>query len=165
MSDYADKNYYIVTEEELTDVADAIRDQLESSEGLTFPNGFITGIGNISSGGGSDINLIVIQGTTSDGSTFTNKSINKTYQEINDLLKNKTPLLIKFVLDYAGQILVSNDGQIIGTPDSNGVFSIQSSIVYYTNGTNVITQVILALDLYNNDSLVLNLYSKNIQVS
>ena len=53
MSDYADKNYYIVTEEELTDVADAIRNQLESSEGLTFPNGFITGIGNISGGGGS----------------------------------------------------------------------------------------------------------------
>ena len=54
MSDYADKNYYIVTEEELTDVADAIRNQLESSEGLTFPNGFITGIGNISGGGGGE---------------------------------------------------------------------------------------------------------------
>ncbi len=60
MADYADKNYYIVTEEELTDVADAIRNQLESSEGLTFPNGFITGIGNISGGSSSDFSTATL---------------------------------------------------------------------------------------------------------
>ena len=42
---------YIVTDTELTSIADAIRTKGGTSASLTFPTGFVTAIGNISGGG------------------------------------------------------------------------------------------------------------------
>ena len=44
---------YIVKDTELTSVANAIRTKGGTNASLTFPNGFVSAIGNISGGGGS----------------------------------------------------------------------------------------------------------------
>lgn len=48
---------YKVTDTELTSIANAIRTKGGTSAQLTFPNDFVTAIGNIPSGGGGGINL------------------------------------------------------------------------------------------------------------
>ena len=45
---------YIVKDTELTSVANAIRTKGGTNASLTFPNGFVSAIGNISGGGSSD---------------------------------------------------------------------------------------------------------------
>ena len=45
---------YIVTDTELTSIADAIRTKGGTQGSLTFPNGFVTAIGNISGGGNAN---------------------------------------------------------------------------------------------------------------
>ena len=45
---------YIVTDTELTSIADAIRTKGGTQADLVFPTGFVTAIGNISGGGGTD---------------------------------------------------------------------------------------------------------------
>jgi hypothetical protein len=44
---------YLTTDTELTSVADAIRTKAGINDNLTWPNGFVTAIGNISTGGGT----------------------------------------------------------------------------------------------------------------
>lgn len=44
---------YIVTSEELTSVANAIREKNGTSSSLSWPNGFVSGIGSGGGGGGS----------------------------------------------------------------------------------------------------------------
>lgn len=56
---------YLVTNTELTDIADAIRIKAEISGSLIFPNGFISAINNIPSGGGSS--LVSVQYVSATG--------------------------------------------------------------------------------------------------
>lgn len=48
---------YLVTETELTSIANAIRTKGGTSSALTFPDGFVDAIGAIQSGGGASVNL------------------------------------------------------------------------------------------------------------
>ena len=51
---------YLVTDAELTTIADAIRTKGETSNSLVFPNGFISAIEDIPSGsGGGDVTITV----------------------------------------------------------------------------------------------------------
>lgn len=55
---------YKVTDSELTSVASAIRTKGGTSASLSFPDGFVTAIGNISGGGGS---TLITKSITADG--------------------------------------------------------------------------------------------------
>lgn len=64
---------YLVTDTELTSVADAIRTKGGTSSSLSFPTGFVSAIGNIPSGGGSSFAL-VYDGTVTANTTSTTSS-------------------------------------------------------------------------------------------
>ena len=49
---------YLVNDTQLTSVADAIRAKSGGSTGLAFPEGFVTEIGNISTGGGASLEFL-----------------------------------------------------------------------------------------------------------
>lgn len=78
---------YIVTNTELTDIADAIRIKAEISGSLIFPSGFISAISNIPRGGAEEkqINFIDYDGTILY--SYTKTEINAMSSE-NDLPKN-----------------------------------------------------------------------------
>lgn len=65
---------YLVTDTQLTSVANAIRAKTGDSSGLSFPDGMISAVGNISTGGGStngDVIFIDYDGTIVDAKTKT----------------------------------------------------------------------------------------------
>lgn len=51
---------YIATTEELTAVADAIRAKGGTSDALAFPDGFVSAIGSIQTGGGGNASTFVV---------------------------------------------------------------------------------------------------------
>ena len=80
---------YIVTSGELTTVANAIREKNGTSSNLSWPNGFVSGI---SSGGGGSSDFVSLH-------LDENFALNKTWQEISDLLTDGKILV---VIDYTG---------------------------------------------------------------
>lgn len=59
-------NEYLVTEQDLTSVADAIRTKGETQEQLAFPNGFISAINDISTG----TDPVILAAITDNGTNF-----------------------------------------------------------------------------------------------
>lgn len=76
---------YIVTGEELTAVADAIRSKSGGNSQLMFPEGFVSEIGNISSGGGDGYFELLDEITVSEDTRTFNIDLSD-YSSCRDLI-------------------------------------------------------------------------------
>lgn len=125
---------YNVTDTELTSVANAIRTKGSTSAGLSFPDGFVTAIGNIPTGGG--------------GSTLITKSIsaNGTYAASSDNADGYSSVTVNVPMLYvkAGQYTVAESWEsgktgkemitdaLAGLYDANAF----SYVLIFNNNTN-----------------------------
>lgn len=104
---------YFVDGQDLTDIADAIREGLASTASLEFPDDFVTGIGNIS-------------GTTPTGEKTINISANGTTTE--DVTQYATA---KVVAAVPNTYVVGDEGKVV----DNGALVAQTSSSTTINGT------------------------------
>ena len=122
---------YLVNDTQLTSIADAIREKSGSNEGLSFPAGFVSEIGNIeagSGGGGGSSNVVMGTFLLDDSVAGTAQTINLPYtgdgypvalmiypsggENVIDSLNEKYPYVIfsaiKKKVDYQPQYTGAN---------------------------------------------------------
>lgn len=93
---------YLVTGEELTAVADAIREKSGGSERLKFPSEFVSEIGSISGGGGNDDVLITGQ-MGNNSYTFPQTSLGGCFAYTKGAFSLTMPNLTSITATYAFQ--------------------------------------------------------------
>lgn len=119
---------YLINDTQLTSVADAIRTKSGGSAGLTFPSGFISEIGNISTGGGSgpitgnDVRFYDYDGTlfagysAADFVELTEMPANPSHEGLtaqgwNWSLANAKAYVAKYGRLNIGQMYITDDGK------------------------------------------------------
>lgn len=147
---------YLVTDTELTSIADAIRTKGGTSESLEFPTDFVSAIENIPSGGGENVasNIVYVDYeytyTETSSATIRTWVLNKTAQELLDLLTSGNIVFIK-------REDTSIYYQLIGVQrESNGTAGVIYRFPCLNNNPNYIGKYTYAPVLYP-DYTVINL--------
>ena len=105
---------YIVKDTELTSVANAIRTAGGTNSLLSFPNGFVNAINNISSGGGGDGDLILITEETITTEAVPNQGVNFGEFSYSSFIKANTITVTFNGTEYECSRIDSNDTYYYG---------------------------------------------------
>lgn len=127
---------YLVTDTELTAIADAIRTKGGTSSALEFPTGFVTEIGNISGGGGGATTVSFDDNCTFLGGYISYIDGNGDYQHTTSLAMMSAvsyQMLSKSLLVYCHNIDPAMSGNITGTPV--GMTLVDTKNISFSRGT------------------------------
>lgn len=131
---------YIVTDTELTSIANTIRTKGGTNGNLTFPNGFNSAINNISGGGSSDfskatLTIIVDSNTSGEGvpvgtGFYLGEDEKSTYiEEYFYVAESDTEVEADFILNASGETEITFGNEVSVTiVSSSGDISVDISV-------------------------------------
>lgn len=113
---------YIVKDTELTSVANAIRTAGGTNSLLSFPNGFVSAVGNISGGGSSDFSTAEVTITSTGG--------NYIYMPYIESYEDESQLDVKCSDSATYAVILYNGASFGYVPNLEGSVSVTGNILY-----------------------------------